>query len=295
MVCLSAAVMTKGGKVLLARQFVEMTRMRIENHLATFPKVMGADKQHNTVETGEVRYVYQPVEALMLVLVTNKHSNIVEDLEMLRLFAKVLNEYCPGEVDEANVCKNAFEIIFAFDEVVALGHRENVTMRDIQVNMEMESHEEKLANMIRQSKEREAAEEAKRRAKTIATERRRGDGKGGGMGSMGGMGSTPMVETNPMGGGGMGEGMGMAPFGGSDFASPAPSVRAAPAPPRRPPPARPRAPRPRRAAPRRAAARAPTRPRRRPRAALAARARARARARRPTSARPPTSRRTRSR
>ena len=94
MVCLSAAVMTKGGKVLVARQFVEMTRMRIENHLATFPKVMGADKQHNTVETGEVRYVYQPVEALMLVLVTNKHSNIVEDLEMLRLFAKVLNEYC---------------------------------------------------------------------------------------------------------------------------------------------------------------------------------------------------------
>ena len=154
----------------------------------------GTEKQHNTVETGEVRYVYQPVEALMLVLVTNKHSNIVEDLEMLRLFAKVLNEYCPGEVDEANVCKNAFEIIFAFDEVVALGHRENVTMRDIQVNMEMESHEEKLANMIRQSKEREAAEEAKRRAKTIATERRRGAGQGGGLGAMGGLGSPPLVE-----------------------------------------------------------------------------------------------------
>ena len=106
------------------------------------------------------------------------------------------------------------------------------------------------------------------------------------MGSMGGMGSTPMVETNPMGGGGMGEGMGMAPFGGSDFASPAPSVRAAPAPPRRPPPAARRAPP--RAAPRRA--RAAPRPRAPARAARPLAPppspRARARARAPSDARP---------
>ena len=88
MVCLAAAVLTKSGKVLLARQFVEMPRMRIENLLATFPKLVGADKQHNTVETAEVRYVYQPIENLMVLLMTNKHSNIVADLELLRLFAK---------------------------------------------------------------------------------------------------------------------------------------------------------------------------------------------------------------
>ena len=86
MVCLAAAVLTKSGKVLLARQFVEMPRMRIENLLATFPKLVGADKQHNTVETAEVRYVYQPIENLMVLLMTNKHSNIVADLELLRLF-----------------------------------------------------------------------------------------------------------------------------------------------------------------------------------------------------------------
>ena len=38
----------------------------------------------------QVRYVYQPIESLILVLVTNKHSNIVEDLETLRLFAKMV-------------------------------------------------------------------------------------------------------------------------------------------------------------------------------------------------------------
>ena len=62
--------------------------MKVENHLATFPKLIGTERQHNTVETAEVRYVYQPIESLILVLVTNKHSNIVEDLETLRLFAK---------------------------------------------------------------------------------------------------------------------------------------------------------------------------------------------------------------
>jgi hypothetical protein len=195
MVCFSASVLTKGGKVLLARQFVEMPRMRIENHLATFPKLVGTEKQHNTVETAEVRYVYRPIESLLLVLVTNKHSNIVEDLETLRLFARVLSEYCPGELDEAAVCRNAFELTFAFDEIVALGHKENVTMHDIQVNIEMESHEEKLANMIRQSKEREAVEEMKRKARTIAKQNQvKGPGSGGSGGSSY-MGPTPDVPS----------------------------------------------------------------------------------------------------
>jgi len=97
----------------------------------------------------------------------------------------VLTEYCPGEIEEANVCKHAFELVFAFDEVVAMGHKENVTMRDIQINIEMESHEEKLSLMIRQSKEREAREKAKEKEKEIART------KGGALGSKGGIGSSP--------------------------------------------------------------------------------------------------------
>ena len=188
MVCLSAAILTKQGKVLLARQFVEMTRMKVENHLTTFPKLIGTDRQHNTVETAEVRYVYQPIEALILVLTTSKLSNIVEDLETLRLFSKVIPEYCPGEIDEASVCKNAFELLFAFDELIAcgVGHRENLTLQQVQVNLEMESHEEKLALMIRQSKEREAQQEAERRRKQIARDNR-SKGMGGGNSLSGGI------------------------------------------------------------------------------------------------------------
>ena len=117
---LAAAVCSKQGKALISRQFVEMTRIRIEGLLAAFPKLMGSgNKQHTFVETETVRYVYQPIENLFLLILTTKSSNIVEDLETLRLLSKVVPDVCDGYTEE-RISMHCFELIFAFDEVRAL-------------------------------------------------------------------------------------------------------------------------------------------------------------------------------
>ena len=79
---------------LVSRQFVDISRSRIEGLLAAFPKLVGTGKQHTYVETENVRYVYQNIEALYLLVITNKQSNILDDLETLRLLSKLVS--CPN-------------------------------------------------------------------------------------------------------------------------------------------------------------------------------------------------------
>ncbi|CEM06693.1 unnamed protein product [Vitrella brassicaformis CCMP3155] len=171
MVVLSAAILTK-AKTLVARQFVEMTRLRVEGLLSAFPKLIEiGSKDHTYIETESVRYVYQPIESLYLLLITNKASNILEDLETLRLLAKIVQDCCQITVTEELVVKHAFDIVFAFDEVISFGYRESVTLSQIKTYTEMDSHEERLHQMIEQSKINEAKEVAKRKQLELAKQR----------------------------------------------------------------------------------------------------------------------------
>ncbi|KAK7277227.1 hypothetical protein RIF29_18378 [Crotalaria pallida] len=188
-VVLAASIVGKSGKVLVSRQFVDMSRIRIEGLLAAFPKLVGTGKQHTYVETENVRYVYQPIEALYLVLITNKQSNILEDLDTLRLISKLVPEYSYS-LDEEGISINAFEIIFAFDEVISLGHKENINVAQVKQYCEMESHEEKLHKLVMLSKINETKDVMKRKASEIdksKIEKNRGDR--GGFGPLQSLGS----------------------------------------------------------------------------------------------------------
>ncbi|KAG2615268.1 coatomer subunit delta-1-like [Panicum virgatum] len=166
MVVLAASIVSKSGKALVSRQFVDMPRIRIEGLLAAFPKLVGTGKQHTYVETENVRYVYQPIEGLYLLLITNKQSNILEDLDTLRLLSKLVPEYSPS-LDEEGVCKTAFELIFAFDEAISLGNKENVTVQQVKQYCEMESHEEKAHKLMMQAKINETKDVMKKKANEL--------------------------------------------------------------------------------------------------------------------------------
>ena len=144
---LAASICTRGGKAVLSRQFREVARSRIEGLLASFPKLADSGTQHTTVEQDNVRYVYQPLDELYMVLITNRQSNILQDIDSLHLFAQVVTSICKS-LDEREILRNAYELLSAFDELVTLGYRENLSLSQIKTFLEMESHEERIQEII---------------------------------------------------------------------------------------------------------------------------------------------------
>ena len=66
MVVISASLVTKEGKILLARQFLEITRSNLEGLLGSFTKQVDSDRQHTYIEQENARFVFQPIENLFL-------------------------------------------------------------------------------------------------------------------------------------------------------------------------------------------------------------------------------------
>ncbi|KAH3670747.1 hypothetical protein OGAPHI_001263 [Ogataea philodendri] len=168
MVVLAASICTRGGKAILSRQFRDLSKDRVTSLLAEFPALLldTTKTQHTTVQGENVRYVYSPLEEFYVVLITNKHSNILQDIDTLNLFSQTIMSIL-RVVDEREIFDNCFEILNAFDEIINLGYKENLSLSQIITFLEMESHEEKIQEIIERNKELEAAEERKRKAKEI--------------------------------------------------------------------------------------------------------------------------------
>lgn len=70
-------------------------------------------------------------------------------------------------LNEEGICKSAFELIFAFDEVISLGIKEKVTVSQVKQYCEMESHNKNLHKTLMQSKINETKGLMKKKAHEI--------------------------------------------------------------------------------------------------------------------------------
>jgi len=65
-------------------------------------------------------------------------------------------------LDEKVVMKKAFDLILSFDDVISCGHRESVTMPQLESYLEMDSTDEKMHKKMQLIREAEAREFAKK-------------------------------------------------------------------------------------------------------------------------------------
>lgn len=172
---LSAAIVDKDGNIYVARQYCEMTRAKVEALYLAFSRLITKGKQHTIFETNKVRYIYQAINDFYCVLITDKSSNILEDIRTLRLFVAAINEYASigkGLINQESITYNRFDLLFVFDEIVASGVRQIDNLMQLRLVMDMKSEEEKAFVESMTRKEKQAKAKSAEKAKELDQQRR---------------------------------------------------------------------------------------------------------------------------
>jgi len=97
---ISILVCTPKSKIIMARQFKQINKMELENHVIEFTRNLynsNKDPESTIVETDNARFIYIKFESLFLVAISSKNSNIIETTQVLRLVFSIMQEICkPG-------------------------------------------------------------------------------------------------------------------------------------------------------------------------------------------------------
>ena len=113
-----------------------------------------------------------------MVLITNKQSNILQDIDTLQSFSRAVSDHCKT-LDEKEVANNAFELLAYFDEIVSMGgYQESVSSSQIKTIIGMESQEERIQAEIAKTKEKEAKEDMNRKMRALEIQKKEMSKKG---------------------------------------------------------------------------------------------------------------------
>lgn len=171
---LSAAIVDKDGSIYVARQYCELTKSKVEALYVAFSRLITKGKQHTIIDTNGVRYIYRAINEFYCVLITDKHSNILEDIKTLGLFTGAITEYASvgRGISEESIMDARFDLLFVFDEIVSMGARQIDNISQLRTIMEMKSEEERAAQEVQGRKEREAKAKAAEKSKELDLQRK---------------------------------------------------------------------------------------------------------------------------
>ena len=174
MTILSISVCTNTSKIIFARQFVEMTRKGLEELIVLFSRSVNLHKQVTSFETENNRFLYIYSDPLYLVVITTKDSNIIEDMEVLKLSNRLMIDICSvGKLIDTEVIKKAFEIALGLDEIVSFGTYEGLNLMQVKNLLKMDSAEEKEFRKIQLQREKHAKEQLDARMLELEEQRRK--------------------------------------------------------------------------------------------------------------------------
>lgn len=159
MAILSISICNKSSKIIFARQFIEMSRKQLEEHIVAFSRNVDIHKDSTYFENDKSRYLYIPIESLFLILISTKDSNIIEDMEVIKLSYRLITDLCGGRFNEGFLVNHSFELALALDDVISLGYRDGVNLVQVKQYLGMDSIEEKEFRRQQEQREKHAKEQ----------------------------------------------------------------------------------------------------------------------------------------
>ena len=171
MAALSLVICNKNARIIFARQFINISRMDLEEYIVQFSRGVDSFKEITHFESDKVRYIFIPIESLYLILITTKTSNIIEDAEILKLIYRLIQDLC-NKINSDSIIKNAFEIMLGIDDIVTLGYRNSVTLGQIKQYLQMESIEEQEFKRKKREKEEKVKKELAEKGREFDKQRR---------------------------------------------------------------------------------------------------------------------------
>ncbi|KAK2961381.1 Coatomer subunit delta (CopD) [Blattamonas nauphoetae] len=156
---IGAAILTRDGRTILKHSFDDNEK-RFDGLISFFTQEMQKSTFSETLMLtyGSVHFIHKAIDSTVLFLASSTSSNVLADSDVLQTLSQLVSSCIGSIADETSITDKSFEILFAWNEAVACGMSNFLTLEEIDSFTKMHSHEEELEEKKRRLKEKQAAD-----------------------------------------------------------------------------------------------------------------------------------------